>query len=76
MIDSANPDALKAALSVYQHSELPILNSISGEEEKWNKLFPVVAEKKGKIVVLCMDDQGIPKRSKEEPPLPPAFLTV
>ena len=61
MIDSANPDALKAALSVYQHSELPILNSISGEEEKWNKLFPVVAEKKGKIVVLCMDDQGIPK---------------
>ena len=61
MIDSANPDALKAALSAYQHSELPILNSISGEEEKWNKLFPVVAEKSGKVVVLCMDDQGIPK---------------
>jgi cobalamin-dependent methionine synthase I len=61
MIDSANPDALKAALAVYQHAELPILNSISGEEEKWKKLFPVVEEKKGKIVVLCMDDQGIPK---------------
>jgi cobalamin-dependent methionine synthase I len=61
MIDSANPDALKAALAVYKHSELPILNSVSGEEEKWKKLFPVVSEKKGKIVVLCMDDQGIPK---------------
>ena len=61
MIDSANPDALMSALSVYQHKELPILNSISGEEEKWKKLFPVVAQKKGKIVVLCMDDQGIPK---------------
>jgi len=61
MIDSANPDALKAALAVYKHSELPILNSISGEEEKWKKLFPVASEKKGKIVVLCMDDQGIPK---------------
>jgi cobalamin-dependent methionine synthase I len=61
MMDSANPDALKAALAVYKHSELPILNSISGEEEKWKKLFPVVSEKKGKIVVLCMDDQGIPK---------------
>jgi 5-methyltetrahydrofolate--homocysteine methyltransferase len=61
MIDSANPDALKAALTVYKHSELPILNSISGEEEKWKKLFPVASEKKGKIVVLCMDDQGIPK---------------
>jgi len=61
MIDSANPDALLSALSVYQHSELPILNSISGEEEKWKKLFPVVVQKKGRIVVLCMDDQGIPK---------------
>ena len=61
MIDSANPDAQKAALAVYKHSELPILNSISGETEKWKKLFPVVSEKKGKIVVLCMDDQGIPK---------------
>ena len=61
MIDSANPDALKAALAVYKHSELPIMNSISGEEEKWNRLFPVIAEKKGKVVVLCMDDQGIPK---------------
>ena len=37
MIDSANPEALKAALSVYRHSEPPILNSISGEEEKWRK---------------------------------------
>ncbi len=61
MIDSANPEALKAALPVYHHSEPPILNSISGEEEKWNKLFPLIVEKKCKIVVLLMDDQGIPR---------------
>ena len=61
MIDSANPEALQAALSVYRHQESPILNSISGEEEKWNKLFPVVVSSRCKIVVLCMDDQGIPK---------------
>ncbi len=61
MIDSASPEALTAALAAYRHSELPILNSISGEEEKWRKLFPVVSEKKGKVVVLCMDDRGIPK---------------
>jgi len=65
MIDSANPDALKAALSVYRNQEPPILNSISGEEEKWNKLFPVLTEKKCKVVVLCMDDQGIPKTIEE-----------
>jgi 5-methyltetrahydrofolate--homocysteine methyltransferase len=65
MIDSANPEALKASLSVYRHSEPPILNSISGEKEKWNKLFPVVSQKKCRIVVLCMDDQGIPKTGEE-----------
>ncbi len=65
MIDSANPEALKAALSVYRHSEPPILNSVSGEEEKWNKLHPVLAEKACKVVVLLMDDRGIPKTIDE-----------
>jgi len=61
MIDSANSDALKTAFSVYRQREILILNSISGEEDKWRKLFPLVSEKKAKVVLLCMDDQGIPK---------------
>jgi len=61
MLDSASPEVLKAALSVYRHQKPPILNSISGEGEKWNKLFPVIVEKKCKVVVLLMDDQGIPR---------------
>jgi 5-methyltetrahydrofolate--homocysteine methyltransferase len=65
MIDSANPEAIKASLSVYRQKEPPILNSISGEEEKWNKLFPVLVEKKSRVVVLCMDDRGIPKTVEE-----------
>ena len=65
MLDSANPEALKGALSVYRHAEPPILNSISGEEEKWKKLYPVILEKKCKVVVLLMDDQGIPKTIEE-----------
>jgi cobalamin-dependent methionine synthase I len=65
MIDSANPEALKAALSVYRHSEPPILNSISGEEEKWNKLHPVLVERGCNAVVLLMDDRGIPKTIDE-----------
>ncbi len=64
MIDSASPDALKAAVGVYRHAEVPILNSISGEEEKWNRLFPVVSGTKSKVVVLCMDDQGIPGKTE------------
>jgi 5-methyltetrahydrofolate--homocysteine methyltransferase len=65
MLDSANPEALKAALSVYRHSDPPILNSISGEEEKWNRLYPLIVEKRCKVVVLLMDDQGIPKTMEE-----------
>jgi 5-methyltetrahydrofolate--homocysteine methyltransferase len=65
MIDSANPEALQASLLVYRHSEPPILNSISGEAAKWNKLFPIIVEKKCKIVVLLMDDKGIPKTVEE-----------
>ncbi len=65
MIDSANPEALEAAFSVYRHKEPPILNSISGQEEKWNRLFPVVVGKKCKVVVLLMDDKGVPKTIEE-----------
>jgi 5-methyltetrahydrofolate--homocysteine methyltransferase len=65
MLDSGSPEALKAALSVYRHSEPAILNSISGEKEKWNKLLPLIVEKKCKVVVLLMDDRGIPKTIEE-----------
>jgi 5-methyltetrahydrofolate--homocysteine methyltransferase len=65
MIDSADPEALKAALAIYHHSEPPIVNSISGVEEKWEKLFPVILKKKCRVVVLCMDDQGIPKTAEK-----------
>ncbi|MGQ9509721.1 MAG: dihydropteroate synthase [Thermodesulfobacteriota bacterium] len=65
MLDSANPKALIAALGVYRHPEPPILNSITGEREKWNRLSSVIAENKCKVVVLLMDDQGIPKTIEE-----------
>ncbi len=65
MLDSANPEALMAALTVYRHSEPPILNSISGEKEKWNKLLPLIVETKCKVVVILTDDRGIPKTIEE-----------
>lgn len=65
MIDSANPHALISALSVYHHPDPPILNSISGEKAKWDQLFPLIIEKRCRVVVLLMDDQGIPKTIEE-----------
>jgi cobalamin-dependent methionine synthase I len=61
MIDSADPAAIEAALAVYRQRDLPIVNSISGEEKKWGTLFPLIIKKKPRVVVLCMDDEGIPK---------------
>lgn len=57
-IDSANPDAIIAALAVHQGR--PMINSISGEEEKLQKLLPIVTETDCDVILLCMDDEGIP----------------
>lgn len=65
MIDSSNVQAIKAALTVYQHEEKPIINSITAEREKLEALLPVVAKWKCKIVALCMGDQGIPESVEE-----------
>ena len=65
MIDSADPSAIEAAYTAYRHDEPPIVNSISGETEKWDRLFPVLAEKKPRVVALCMDDQGIARTVEE-----------
>ncbi len=58
-IDSPNPLAVEAALEVHQGTAM--LNSISGEKERYEALEPLVVEYGCKIVVLCMDDEfGIP----------------
>lgn len=57
-IDSNNPDAIIAALAV--HKGRPMINSISGEEEKLEKLLPIVTETDCDVILLCMDDKGIP----------------
>lgn len=59
MLDSANPAALRAALSVCD--ERPILSSITGEESRMNELLPLAAESGCELVALCMDEKGIPE---------------
>ena len=57
-IDSANPDALKAALEVYQGK--PIVNSVNGEEASLERILPLVKQYSAAVIGLCMDDEGIP----------------
>ena len=65
-IDSADIGALRAALVV--HRELapegkPLINSVNGEEERLEKVLPLVAEFKAAVIGLAMDDDGIPNES-------------
>jgi cobalamin-dependent methionine synthase I len=63
MLDSGNPDALQAAMTVHQGR--PILNSISGEEWKMEKLLPLISKGNCSVVALCMDDDGMPAKPEE-----------
>lgn len=57
-LDSANPEALKAALKIYPHKVL--INSVNGEEKSMDSLLPVVAESGSAVICLTMDEDGIP----------------
>lgn len=58
-IDTADPDALSAALSLYEGKAL--VNSINGEERSLKAILPLVKEHNAAVIGLCMDDDGIPE---------------
>jgi len=58
-IDSPDPKAIEKALAV--HKGVAMINSISLEKERYEKLLPVVAGTDLKVVALCMSDEGMPQ---------------
>jgi cobalamin-dependent methionine synthase I len=58
-IDSPDPAAIEAALSVHQGT--PLINSISLEKERYEKLMPIIAGTDMKVIALCMSDTGMPQ---------------
>ena len=62
-IDSPDPKAIEAALSV--HRGTPMINSISLEKERWEKLLPIIAGTDMKVIALCMSDAGMPQSVAE-----------
>jgi 5-methyltetrahydrofolate corrinoid/iron sulfur protein methyltransferase len=58
-IDSPDPKAIEAALSV--HKDIAMINSISLEKERFDALMPVIAGTDLKVVALCMSDEGMPE---------------
>ena len=57
--DSPNPAALKKALQANRNGK-PIINSITGEKERYDNIIPLVKEFDTRVVALCMDDSGMP----------------
>jgi cobalamin-dependent methionine synthase I len=63
-VDTPNPDAMEAGLKV--HKGHALMNSISGEANKIKTFLPLIKEYKPRIIVLCLDDEGLPETSDEE----------
>jgi len=57
-IDSPNPEVVEAGFR--KHKGKAFLNSISGEEGRIKPLLPLIKEFRPFIVVLLMDNKGIP----------------
>jgi len=62
-IDSPDPKAIEAALEV--HRGTPMINSISLEKERYDKLMPLIAGTDFKVVALCMSDAGMPETTDQ-----------
>jgi 5-methyltetrahydrofolate--homocysteine methyltransferase len=62
-IDSPDPKAIEAALAV--HKGTAMINSISLEKERYDKLLPVAAGSGSKVVALCMSDEGMPQTADQ-----------
>jgi len=61
-IDTADPKALEAALSIYEGN--PLVNSVNGEESSLGNILPLVKEHDASVIGLCMDDEGIPETAE------------
>ena len=57
-IDTASPQAMEAALRVYNGK--PMINSVNGKRESMDAVFPLAKKYGGLIVALTLDEGGIP----------------
>ncbi len=62
-IDSGNPEAIKAALRVYNGKA--IVNSVNGEEKVMDAILPAVKKYGAAVIGLTLDEKGIPKKAEE-----------
>jgi 5-methyltetrahydrofolate--homocysteine methyltransferase len=73
-IDSPNPDALEKALEVHQGRAM--INSITGEKERRQKLIPLIKYHQAKVIALCLGEKGIPETADERVQIAGAIIDL
>lgn len=63
-LDSSHIDVLEAALRIYPGRAL--VNSVSYEKEKFEKLLPIVKKYGAMFILLPLSDDGLPKNLEEK----------
>ncbi len=66
-IDSSNPKTIEsmAAYLNEKNGSIPMVNSISLEQERYEGVLPVIAGTDLKVVALCVGDDGMPESSAQ-----------
>jgi 5-methyltetrahydrofolate--homocysteine methyltransferase len=62
-LDSSSPEVLEAALRIYPGRAL--INSISQEKVKLDKLLPVAAKYGAMFILLPLSDEGVPEKAEQ-----------
>lgn len=62
-LDSPDPAVLEMAFQMVE--SVPMVNSISLEQERFDAMMPFLKGKKCKIIALCMDDAGMPNSADD-----------
>jgi len=62
-LDSSDPDVIESALRIYPGRAL--INSITAEKTKMERLLPIAAKYGAMFILLPLDEKGIPQRAVE-----------
>lgn len=62
-IDSPDPAAMAAVLPLVRQGAM--LNSVSLEPERYDRVVPLALEHRCRVVALCLDEEGMPDTAQE-----------
>ena len=62
-LDSSNAKAIEVGARYY--NGIPLINSVNGEKERMDEIFPIVKKYGANVVALTLDDKGVPQTAEE-----------